>query len=181
MISYDPYPVIPWEWKWTWLRCSVLRIVAVHPCCNAATCCTMTCWWKATLDLMLWRLLAEIDGFRWIPMDFDGFWWCHCFPMLTRRVAVEAQVFHGLCHLLQEGSMLELCLENHFGGLRLTLFSVSLSQDRSWTTAFVGWSKPTAAHHEWWGVGKVSIDWKALACPGYYTSWKHMETCSRDF
>ena len=82
MISYDPYPVIPWEWKWTWLLCSVLRIVAVHPCCNAATCCTMTCWWKATLDLMLWRLLAEIDGFRWIPMDIDGFRWILVMPLL---------------------------------------------------------------------------------------------------
>ena len=116
MISYDPYPVIPWEWKWTWLLCSVLRIVAVHPCCNAATCCTMTCWWKATIDIYRPHAVTLTCRNRWIPMDFDGFWWCHCFPMPTRRVAVEAQVFHGLCHLLQEGSMLELCLENHFGG-----------------------------------------------------------------
>ena len=36
--------------------------------------------------------------------------------IVVQSNAVEAQVFHGLCHLLQEGSMLELCLENHFGG-----------------------------------------------------------------
>ena len=139
MISYDPYPIIPWEWKWTWLLCSVLRIVAVHPCCNMLHHdMLMESYYRPHAMTLTCRN-------RWILMDFDGFWWCHCFPMLTRRVAVEAQVFHGLCHLLQEGSMLELCLENHFGGLRLS--PSSLSQDRSWSTACVGWSRPTAAHH----------------------------------
>ena len=29
-------------------------------------------------------------------------------------VEVKTQVFHGLCHLLQQGSVLELCFKNHF-------------------------------------------------------------------
>ena len=56
-------------------------------------------------------------------MDIDGFRWILVMPLLPNAdssCSVEAQVFHGLCHLLQEGSMLELCLENHFGGLRLS-------------------------------------------------------------
>ena len=76
---------------------------------------------------------------RWIPMDIDGFRWIWVMPLLPNAdssCSVEAQVFHGLCHLLQEGSMLELCLENHFGGLRLS--PSSLSQDPHWKVPWHG-------------------------------------------
>ena len=72
-------------------------------------------------------------------MDIDGFRWILVMPLLPNAdssCSVEAQVFHGLCHLLQEGSMLELCLENHFGGLRLS--PSSLSQDPHWKVPWHG-------------------------------------------
>ena len=72
-------------------------------------------------------------------MDIDGFRWILVMPLLPNAdssCSVEAQVFHGLCHLLQEGSMLELRLENHFGGLRLS--PSSLSQDPHWKVPWHG-------------------------------------------